>query len=218
MHQLKPRNRRSSVPGRSSTPTHEPISPPAAAADYRHPLDYRHDATPLDYRGGGGSSSSRGGGGADSPPDVYSTRSLLASHQQHDTDERKSSPVSGGGLYVPAAAADVSGSSTSMSSPAAITPQGAAPAGLQFAPLNVSTFMTPGGLSGLLPSPLMSPAQAAFFAQAGLTSPTMLGGALSFMTSFPGHAASLGGASAASSKEVGQGKCLWHALCIDSIF
>ena len=93
------------------------------------------------------------------------------------------------------------GSESANMSPA-VTPQSAPPtpsALAQFSPLSVSTFLPPGALPGILPPALMS--QAAFLAQASLTSPSMLGSALPFMTGHP-HASFATSALGASSKDV----------------
>jgi chorismate mutase len=52
---------------------------------------------------------------------------------------------------------------------------------LPFNPLNISTYMT-SGLGGLLPSPLISPLNQAFFAQQALTSPSLVPNPLSFFS------------------------------------
>ena len=58
------------------------------------------------------------------------------------------------------------------------------PLSLPFNPLNISTYMAP-GLGGLLPSPLISPLNQAFFAQQGLASPSVMPNPLSFFSPLP---------------------------------
>ena len=73
---------------------------------------------------------------------------------------------------------------------------------LPFNPLSISTYMNP-ALPGLMPPSLISPlSQAAFLAQQGLTSPSMVGNPLSFLaplpTSVAGNASSTPQASTAA--------------------
>ena len=175
-HHIRQRTRKGSVPGRGTSPAHGSASPASSPTNSRDaPSDVTHDHTAT-------SPSEYRHRSSGSAMDFARARSTTS-----DGDDQKS----------------LIGSDSRNMSPA-VTPQSAPPtpsALSQFPPLSVSSFLPHGALSGMIPPALMS--QAAFLAQAGLTSPSMLGSALPFMAGHH-HATSFPSLAAASSGSVGK--------------